>query len=179
MTDKRGDQQTADSCESVDCAVLLQQELTVEIKRLNRLSTRGIQAVALFIAASVLAWWGFLFLPAPDVATALLGRAPSANIISIVLVFYTFSAIILSLSRMTAGIEHRSSFCHVGYLALFFLFYYFAKSLEENFWAVFGSGITILGVESYRIWSFCSEAIAIKRSAIEYVSRTGRPPPQE
>jgi hypothetical protein len=85
----------------------------------------------------------------------------------------------LSLSRMTAGIEHRSSFSHVGYLTAFFLFYYFGKSLEDNYWAVFGSGITILGVESYRIWTFCAEGISKNREDIEYVTRTGRPPPQE
>jgi hypothetical protein len=80
---------------------------------------------------------------------------------------------------MAAGIEHRSSFSHVGFLTAFFLFYYFGKSLEENFWAVFGSGITILGVESYRIWTFCADGITKKMEDIEFVTRTGRPPPQE
>ena len=56
---------------------------------------------------------------------------------------------------------------------------YNGKSLDENFWAVFGSGITILGVESYRIWTFCAEGISKNMEDIEYVNRTGRPPPQE
>ena len=157
----------------------LQQELTREIHRLNRLSTRGILALALFLAVGMLAWWGFAFLPSPGSVTAVLGKPPSARIISIALLLYTFSALILSLSRMAAGMEHKSSFCHVGFLTVFFLFYYFAQSLEENYWAVLGAGITILGVESYRIWSFCAEGIAKNREDIEYVTRTGRPPPQE
>lgn len=158
---------------------MLRLELISEINRLNRVSSRGVLALALFLVVCILAWWGFFFLPAPDAVTAIIGKPPSARIISIVLLLYTFSAIILSLSRMTAGIEHRNSFSHVAFLTAFFLFYYFGKSLEDNYWAVFGSGITIMGVESYRIWTFCSEGISKRRDDIEYITRTGRPPPQE
>jgi hypothetical protein len=179
MTDMREDQLSADINKTLNNADILRQELLKEISKLERFSSRGILALSLFLVVSILAWWGFPFLPAPESVTAILGKPPSANIISIVLLLYTFSAIILSLSRMAAGIEHNSSFSHVGFLTAFFLFYYFGKSLEENYWAVFGSGITILGVESYRIWSFCAEGISKNREDIEYVTRTGRPPPQE
>ncbi len=172
-------QQSADNCEAQNDSDLLREGLLEEINRLTRFSTRGIIALALFLVVSILAWRGFPFLPAPDTVIPLLGKPPSAGIISTVLLLYTFSAILLSLSRMTAGIEHRSSFSHVGFLTAFFLFYYFGKSLEGNYWAVFGSGITILGVESYRIWTYCAEGISKSREDIEYVIRTGRPPPQE
>jgi len=157
----------------------LRQELTREIQRLNRFSTRGVQALALFIIISIIAWWDFPLLPKPETVTALLGTPPTARMISIALLLYTFSAIILSLARMTTGIEHRSSFCHAGYLAAFYLFYYFGRSLEDNYWAVFGAGITILGVESYRIWTFCAEAVAKIKAELDFVIRTGRPPPRE
>jgi hypothetical protein len=179
MTDNSYNQLSADNSETSNGTDLLRQGLVKEINRLTRFSTRGILALSLFLVVSILAWGGFHFLPVPDTVTALLGKPPSARIISIALLLYTFSAIMLSLSRMTAGIEHRSSFSHVGYLTAFFLFYYFGKSLEDNYWAVFGSGITILGVESYRIWTFCAEGISKNREDIEYVTRTGRPPPQE
>lgn len=179
MADMRENQLSAGINETRDSADMLRQELIKEISRLHRFSTRGILALSLFLVVSILAWWGFSVLPAPDTVTALLGKPPSARIISIVLLIYTFSAIILSLSRMASGIEHNSSFSHVGFLTAFFLFYYFGKSLEENYWAVFGSGITILGVESYRIWTFCTEGISKNREDLEYVTRTGRPPPQE
>lgn len=179
MTGLSEHQRSADINESHDGADSLRQELMREINRLNRFSVRGILALSLFLVVCILAWWEFSFLPAPEKVTALLGKPPSAGIISIALLLYTFSAIILSLSRMTAGVEHRSSFSHVAYLTLFFLFYYFGKSLEENYWAVFGSGVTILGVESYRIWTFCAEGITKNREDIEYVNRTGRPPPEE
>ncbi|MBK5274769.1 MAG: menaquinol oxidoreductase [Desulfuromonadales bacterium] len=179
MTDMREHQQSADIDKTPDSADKFRQELLKEISRLSRFSTRGILALSLFLVVSILAWWGFFFLPAPETVTALLGKPPSASIISIVLLIYTFSAIILSLSRMAAGIEHCSSFSHVGFLTAFYLFYYFGKSLEENYWAVFGAGITILGVESYRIWSFCAEAITQKQEDLEFVARTGRLPPKE
>lgn len=179
MTDPLVHRLSDDINKTRNSADMIRQELAKEINRLNRFSTRGVLALALFLVVSILAWWGFPFLPAPDTVTALLGKPPSARIISIVLLLYTFSAIILSLSRMTAGIEHRSSFTHVGFLTAFFLFYYFGKSLDDNYWAVFGSGITILGVESYRIWNFCAEAVSRKMKDVEYVIRTGRPPPQE
>lgn len=155
------------------------QRIIKEINRLHRASTRGFWAISLFMLVSMAAWWGFSFLPAPDAVTAVLGKAPSSRMVSIVLLVYTFSAIILSLARMASGIEHRSSFSHVGFLTAFFLFYYFDKALDDNYWAVFGAGITILGVESYRIWSFCSEGIVKSRENLEYLARTGRLPPED
>jgi hypothetical protein len=179
MSDARDNQMASEISETRDGVDILREELVREINRLNRFSTRGIQALALFLVVSTCAWLDFPFCPNPDTVIALLGNPPSARIISAVLLLYTFSALILGLSRMTTGVEHRSSFSHVGYLTAFFLFYYFGKSLHENYWAVFGAGITILGVESYRIWSFCAEGISKKREDIEYMTRTGKPPLQD
>jgi len=154
-------------------------EISADIKRLSSFSNRGLLAMSLFMIVSMMAWRGFPLLPHPDAARALLGAPPPPNMINLVLLLYTFSAIILSLSRMMAGVEHKSSFCHVGYLTAFFLFYHFAKALDDNYWAVFGSGITILSVESYRIWSYCKEAMIRKREQLEFVKRNGRLPVEE
>ena len=160
-------------------AELLEQRLRADIKRLNRFSSRGLWAFSLFILVSLTAWRDFPMLSLPNKVVAALGPPPSPYIISIVLLFYTFSAIILSLSRMTAGLEHKSSFCHVGYLTCFFLFYHFAKALDDNFWAVFGAGATILAIESYRIWTFCRDALNSRNEQLEFLKRTGRMPPEE
>ncbi|NVN99356.1 MAG: menaquinol oxidoreductase [Geobacteraceae bacterium] len=153
-------------------------ELEQELKRLGRLSTRGVLALSLFLVICILAWWDFPYLPQPDAVTSVIGAPPCARLISIALIIYAFSAIILSLCRMAQGVEHRSSFCHVGYLTAFFLFYYFSKALQQNFWAVFGAGITILGIESYRIWNHCAERILKVKENIEFLNRNGRLPPQ-
>lgn len=154
-------------------------EIELEIKRLKFFSNRGLWAFSLFLIVCMVAWRDFPILPLPGTVIAALGTPPPPRYISIMLVIYTFSAITLSLSRMMGGIEHKSSFCHVGYLTLFFMFYHFAKALDENFWAVLGAGITILGVESYRIWSFCSENITLKNEQLEHLIKTGQLPTAE
>jgi hypothetical protein len=154
-------------------------EIELEIKRLQFFSNRGLWAFSLFLIVCMVAWQDFPFLPLPETVIAALGPPPQARYISIMLVIYTFSAITLSLSRLMGGIEHKSSFCHVGYLTVFFIFYHFAKALDENFWAVLGAGITVLGVESYRIWSFCSENITLKHEQLEHLLKTGQLPTAE
>jgi len=162
-----------------DSPASLRQGLLDEIKRLRRFSNRGLWAFSLFLVVSTLAWRGFSVLPSPEIIAASLGAPPSTQAISLVLVLYTFSAIILSLSRMMAGIQHRSSFCHVGYLSVFYLFYYLAEGLADNYWAVFGAGFTILCMESYRIWNFCKEGISKKNEQLSFLERNGRLPPDD
>ncbi|BCS54398.1 hypothetical protein GSbR_40330 [Geobacter sp. SVR] len=158
---------------------LLAVVIEADIRRLKTFSNRGLWALSLFLLISLMAWRDFPLLPLPDTIIASLGAPPSPQVISTVLLLYTFSAIILSLSRMMAAMEHKSSFCHVGYLTGFFLFYHFAKALNDNYWAVLGAGFTILSVESYRIWSYCNEFIKKKTEQLEYVRRTGRMPLEE
>lgn len=179
MTQTHGFRPAADAPPKTDNREALCQVILNDISYLKRFSNRGLWALSLFLLVSTLAWRDFPLMPLPDTVVAALGPAPTPKMISALLVIYTFSAIMLSLSRMMGGIEHRSSFCHVGYISAFYLFYHFAKALDDNYWAVFGAGITILAVESYRIWSFCSERIAKKMEDLEYVRKTGRMPIEE
>ncbi len=176
ITDKRP---SPDATEGQDLRESLLKEINADIKRLTTFSNRGLWALSLFMLISMMAWRDFPMLPLPETVTASLGAPPPAYIISLVLVFYTFSAIILSLSRLMAGINHKSSFCHVGYLTAFFLFYHFSKALDENYWAVFGAGITILSVESYRIWNYCKDNLVRKREQRKFVQKNGRMPIEE
>jgi len=162
-----------------DVPAALRQGLLDEIGGLRRFSNRGLWAFSLFLVVSTLAWRDFSYLPSPGTIVASLGAPPSPQVISLVLVLYTFSAIILSLSRMMAGIRHKSSFCHVGYLSVFYLFYYLAEGLTDNYWAVFGAGFTVLSLESYRIWNFCNEGIVKKNEQLAYLKRNGRLPPDD
>lgn len=154
----------------------LRQGLLDEIKALKTFSNRGLWALSLFLVVSTLAWRNFPFLPRPQQFVSALGPPPGTQIISMVLILYTFSAIILSLCRMMANLRHRSSFCHVGYLSVFYFFYYLADGLGDNYWAVFGAGFTILCMESYRIWTYCNENIQKKNEQLAYLDRTGRLP---
>lgn len=162
-----------------DAKSVLRQGLMDDMARLRRFSNRGLFALSLFIVASTVAWRGFTFLPTPQQLVAAMGTPPTPFMISMVLVLYTFSAIILSLSRMMAGVYHKSSFCHVGYALGFYLFYYVADALADNYWAVFGAGFTVLCLESYRIWTFCSDQLGRKQEQLDFLERNGRMPPEE
>ena len=103
---------------------------------------------ALFLLLSMAALSDFSFFPSfPANIRTILGRPPSVNMISAVLLLYIFSAIILILSRMMSGSGKYGGVSHVGYLAGFYFFYHFSGKLPENFWAVFAAGVTILGLE--------------------------------
>lgn len=128
--------------------------------------------MALFILFSIGALLDFSFLPSLDQSIrTTLGHPPPANLISALLILYIFSAIILILSRMMSGSGKYSGLSHVGYLAGFYVFYHFSGALRENFWAVFVAGITILGLESYHIWIYCSEEIVKERETLAALDR--------
>jgi hypothetical protein len=138
-----------------------------KIRRLRALSNRGLFALALFITLSIGAIRDFDFIPSfPAHFRQLLGHPPSANMISGVLLLYSFAAIVLILSRMTTGSDKFGPFANVGYLAGFYFFYHFAGAMEENFWAVFAAGITVLSLETYHIRNYCSEEIRKEREAV-------------
>ena len=164
---------------SCDRQASLRQGLLDEIQGARRTANRGLWALSLFLLVSTLAWREFWFLPPAEKLVASLGAPPTPQVISLVLILYTFSAIILSLSRLMSGIRHRSSFCHVGYLLVFYLFYYVAQGLADNYWAVFGAGFTILCLESYRIWTFCNEQVTRTTERLAFLDRTGRLPPED
>jgi hypothetical protein len=91
--------------------------------------------------------------------------------ISALLVVYAFSAILLVLGRITNGSPKTVSFSHIGYLVCFYAFYYFSGSLPENFWAVLATGMTILSLESYHIWSLSMAKIKEEEEALAILER--------
>jgi hypothetical protein len=137
------------------------------IRRLQKKFTIGLVAAALFLLVSVEALSGFAHLPSlPENIRAALGRPPSVNMISALLLLYIFSAIILILSHMMSGSGKYGGVSNVGYLVGFYFFYHFSGKLPENFWAVFVTGVTILGLDGYHIWIVCSEEIEKEREVL-------------
>ncbi len=86
--------------------------------------------------------------------------------ISAALLIYSFSAIILVLSRMMSGSGKFGGYSQVAYLAGFYFFYHFSGSMDEHFWAVFAAGMTILGLDSYHVWAWCAEELKKEEEAI-------------
>jgi hypothetical protein len=129
---------------------LQRREAHEKIRNLEAKSVRGLWAFSAFLLVSIGAMNDFRFIPSlPEYIRAMLGSPPSSNMVSGLLVLYSFSAIILILSRMMSGAEPSSGLLHVIYLAAFYGFYHLAGSLEEYFWAVFVSGFTILALENF------------------------------
>jgi len=156
----------------------LRRETLANIRKLQRKFTMELLAAALFLLLSIAALSDFAFFPSFDEKfRAVLGSPPSVNMISSVLLLYIFSAILLILSRMMSGSGKYGGVGHVGYLAGFYFFYHFSGKLPENFWAVFAAGVTVLGLESYHLWIYCSEEIEKEREVLAFLD--GRPAGQE
>ncbi len=116
--------------------------------------------MALFVALSLGAMRDFDFLPPlPDKIHNILGASPPVGLISAALLVYSFSAIVLVLTRMATGSGAYSGLAHVGYLLGFYIFYHFAGAMEDNFWAVFAAGMTILALESYHVRTHYQELV--------------------
>jgi hypothetical protein len=148
------------------------QETLEHIRRHHRTVTIELLAAALFLLMSIGGMSDFSLFPSlPEQVRHALGKPPSVNMISAVLLLYLFSAIILILSRMMSGSGKYGGFGHVGYLAGFYFFYHFSGKLPENFWAVFAAGATVLGLESYHLWIYCSEEIEKDREVLAALDR--------
>ena len=148
------------------------------IRALHRKFTAELLVSALFLLLSMAALGDFSSFPSlPANIRTMLGRPPSVNMISAVLLLYIFSAIILILSRMMSGSGKYGGISHVGYLAGFYFFYHFSGKLPENFWAVFAAGVTILGLEGYHLWIYCSEEIERTRDVLAFLD--GKPRDEE
>ena len=147
-------------------------ESIARIGRLQRKSGHGPICLAIFLAISIAAQQDFAMIPSlPDDIRDILGHPPSPNMISAALVLYSFSAIILVLTRMVSGSERYGGIAHVGYLSAFYMFYHFSHSLNDNFWAVFAAGLTVLLLESYHLWTLCGFEIRKERAILEQIDR--------
>ena len=139
-----------------------------KIRQLKAKANHPIYFMAIFIALSIGAIRDFDFLPSfPSGIREFLGQPPSADMVSAALLIYSFSAIILILSRMMSGSASYGGFTQLAYLAGFYLFYHFSGAMEENFWAVFAAGMTILALESYQVWAWCTEEIRKEEEILE------------
>lgn len=142
------------------------------IRQLHRLAHRGLWGMAAFLVMSLVAFnHGWLLPPISDGARAVLGKAPPANLISIALVVYSFSALVLILSRMGTGQGKYKGWSHLAYLGAFYVFYHYGSVLDANFWAVFAAGITIMALEHYQMWTFCTEAIRKEEERLAQAER--------
>ncbi len=148
------------------------QEILQRIRNLKQQMRYSKIWMALFFLISIGAAVNFRFLPPiSENIKDILGASPPPTLISIALIVYAFSALILILGRMNTGSTRFRGWSHLGYLTAFYLFYFYCDLLRDNFWPVFIAGLTILGLEDYRVWSVCSEVIKKEEEILSIVKK--------
>ncbi len=152
----------------------LRQRIEARIKRLERASANGLWSMALFLLVSFLAFDGFSMFPSlSDETRRMLGTPPPSEMISLALVVYAFSGIIRTLANMSQNIKPYKGLMHVAFFTAFYLFYQLSGVLSDNFWAVFFSGISVMGLDNYYLWSHSNEAVRKERALLESVRDGG------
>ena len=146
-----------------------------KIRALEVRAQRGWWVLALFLGVSSAVTFGLeRLLPISDQVREVLGAPPPMGLINLALVIYSFSAIILILSRMTMGIAPDTGFSHVGFLVGFYLFYYYAGAMVENLCAVLAAGSTIMLLYLYHLRNFCAEELRKERETLAQLERRKR-----
>jgi len=152
----------------------LQVMIEARIRRLERTAGNGLWGMVVFLLVSFAAFDGFSILPdLPETIRQKLGAPPPVDLISLALVVYAFSGIILTLARMTSDTGSYRGFMHAAFLTGFYAFYHLSGALPDNFWAVFLAGISVMGLESYHLWTRHGASIR-KQQALLADLRAGR-----
>lgn len=153
----------------------LQSRIEAQIRRLERSAGNGLWGMVLFLLVSFAAFDGFSILPdLPESIRRKLGAPPPIDLISLALVIYAFSGIILTLARMTSDTGSYRGFQHAAFFAGFYGFYHLSGALPDNYWAVFFAGVSVMGLESYHLWMRSNAAIRKQQEMLANL-RAGRP----
>lgn len=152
----------------------LRHRIESRIRRLERASGNGLWSMVLFLLVSFVAYDAFTILPdLSDEVRSMLGAPPPVEMISLALVVYAFSGIVRTLARMSRNIKPYQGVMHAAFFAVFYLFYHLSGNLPDNFWAVFFSGISVMGLENYYLWSHSSAAVRKERRLLASIRKNG------
>jgi hypothetical protein len=145
----------------------LRQRIELRIRRLERASGNGLWSMVLFLSVSFVAFQGFSIFPdLGEKARKMLGTPPPAEMISLALVVYAFSSIVQTLARMSRKIKPYTGLMHAAFFTAFYTFYHLSGFLQDNFWAVFFAGISVMGLDNYYLMSHSNEAVRRERALL-------------
>jgi hypothetical protein len=145
----------------------LRLRIEARIHQLEKASASGLWSMVVFLLVSFAAFDGFSFLPDLSEETRrMLGTPPPTEMISLALVVYAFSGIVRTLARMTRNIKPYMGLMHAAFFTAFYAFYNLSGVLQDNFWAVFFAGLSVMGLESYYLWSHSGAAIRKERALL-------------
>jgi hypothetical protein len=147
-------------------------EIEARIRKLERGTVIGLAGMVLFLLISLGAYYQFSMFPdLSEEAWEFLGAPPPVEMISLALVVYSFSAIILILGRMTNDRGGYRGLMHAGFFAGFYTFYHLSGGLPDNFWATFFAGLSVLGLENYLLWMRTNSAILREKAELERLQK--------
>jgi O-antigen/teichoic acid export membrane protein len=153
----------------------LRQRIEARIQRLERASGNGLWSMVLFLSVSFFAFDGFAILPdLSNNVRKMLGAPPPGEMISLALVVYAFSSIVRTLARMSHNIKPYAGLMHVAFFTAFYTFYQLSGVLQDNFWAVFFAGISVMGLDNYYLWAHSNNAVRKERALLESMRRSGK-----
>jgi hypothetical protein len=139
-----------------------------KIRDLRTRARMGGWGLAAFVVVSVLSIPDSYLLPAlSESIRRFLGVAPPSGLISIALIIYAFSAFTLILARIAQGSGTYKGWSHLLYITSFYIFFSFAGTLRETYWAVFVSGLLIMGLENYLVRTYAGEEIKKEERRLE------------
>lgn len=145
----------------------LRSRIEARIRSLERASGNGLWSMVLFLLVSLVAFDGFAFFPdLSDDVRRMLGAPPPSEMISLALVVYAFSGIVQTLARMSRNIKPYRGLMHAAFFTAFYIFYHLSGALQDNFWAVFFAGVSVLGLENYYLWAHSSAAVRKERDLL-------------
>lgn len=152
----------------------LRNRIEARIRKLERASGNGLWSMVCFLLVSFAAFKGFSFLPELSAEIRrMLGTPPPAEMISLALVVYAFSGIVRTLARMSRNVKPFLGLMHATFFTAFYLFYYLSGALQDNFWAVFFAGLSVMGLENYYLWMHSKAALHKERELLASMQEKG------
>ena len=152
----------------------LRLKIEARIRRLEKAYGHGLWSMVVFLLVSFAAFDGFSFLPdLSEKIRQMLGKPPPTEMISLALVVYAFSGIVRTLARMSRNIKPYMGLMHAAFFTAFYTFYHLSGVMQDNFWAVFFAGISVMGLENYYLWSHSNEALHKERALLNSLRRGG------
>jgi hypothetical protein len=142
------------------------------IAALQALPFKGLTGLALFLLISTGAFYAVPYQwSLPPRILEILGPSPPVFLTSLALVVYCFSAVLLILPHLAEGTDRYRGWQALGFLSAFYIFYFYARALETNFWAVFAAGCLVLGLEYLSLVLFCRKEIDKERERLQHARR--------
>ena len=138
------------------------------------LTRHNLYSFIIFLLVSI---WAYIFKDfhlcdaAPVYLHKLLGTPPPAFLVSIALVGYFFSALVLTFTAISKNLEPVDKLDHLGYRIAFFLFYAMSGAIAPNFLPVFLVGLCLYSLDQYYIWfyNFIIYLLFVHPTAIHFV----------